>query len=113
MLSRRYPNGAFVLPTIRLTQAAVERVKPPAKGRTLFWDNHLPGLGMMVTETGAKSWKAMYRVNGRAVMETLGTLAQIPKVDDARDLARESMLKARRGVNPVAERRQAREEAAA
>jgi hypothetical protein len=28
---------------------------------------------------GRKSWIAMYRVNGKAVMQTFGTLAQIRK----------------------------------
>jgi integrase len=47
----------------------------------------------------------MYRVKGKQVMETLGTLAQIPKVEKARDLARASILKAKSGANPAEERR--------
>jgi hypothetical protein len=46
----------------------------------------------------------MYRVAGRPIMETIGTLAKLPKVDDARKLARDSMAKAAAGQNPVAER---------
>ena len=43
------------------------------------------------------------------VREKLGTLEQIPSIADARELARQSMTKARAGTNPVAERRQQEE----
>jgi integrase len=68
---------------------------------------------MRISEKGRKTWIAMYRVRGTAVMETIGTTALIPKVADARELARQSMLKAKAGVNPVAERRARQEEEAA
>jgi integrase len=44
------------------------------------------------------------------VRETLGTLAQIPNVAKARELARQSMTKARAGTHPVKDRKK-REEA--
>jgi len=47
------------MPAIRLTQAAVERLKPPAKGRVVHWDKHLPGFGLRITENDARSWVAM------------------------------------------------------
>ena len=49
----------------------------------------------------------MYRVRGRLVKETLGTLANIPKVEEARRRAAASLEKAREGVDPVVERRAA------
>jgi integrase len=94
------------MPTIRLTQRAVETLKPPATGRVEYWDSHLPGFGLRVAGSGRKTWVAMYRVNGQLVRETVGTLALIPSVAEARDRARESMHKARAGKNPVAERRE-------
>src|SRR3954454_3559397 len=93
------------MPTIRLTQLAVDKLAPPATRRTVYWDRHLPGFGVRVTANGAKSWVAMYRVNGKAVMETIGTVARIPRVDDARQVARASMEKAAAGNNPVIEKR--------
>ena len=93
------------MPTIRLTQLAVDKLAPPPTGRTVYWDRHLPGFGVRVTANGAKSWVAMYRVNGKAVMETIGTVARIPRVDDARQAARLSMEKAAAGNNPVVEKR--------
>jgi len=100
------------LPTVRLTQLGIEKLAPPASGRVVYWDRHLPGFGLRVTESGARSWIAKYRVGDRAVMETLGPVARIPKVDDARRLARESMAKAATGEHPVVERK-ARERKAA
>ena len=81
------------MPTIRLTQLAADKLVPPATGRIVYWDRHLPGFGMRVTAKGAKSWVAMYRVDGKPVMETIGAVAKVPKVDVARDLARASMRK--------------------
>src|SRR4029453_13364433 len=93
------------MPTIRLTQLAAEKLAPPATGRAVYWDRHLPGFGVRITASGAKSWGAMYRGNGKPVMETIGTLAKVPKVDDARQAARESMAKAAAGSHPVREKR--------
>jgi integrase len=102
------PKGTLELPTSRLTQAAVDRLKPPASGRVEYWDTHQPGFGLRVSETGRKTWMAMYRVDGKLVRETIGTHANIPQVDVARDLARQSIALARRGINPAGDRERAR-----
>lgn len=47
----------------------------------------------------------MYRVGSKLVRETLGNLAMLPKVADARERARVSLQAAARGINPVEERR--------
>jgi integrase len=96
--------------TLKLTQAAVERLKPPASGRIEVWDLQLPGFGLRISETGRKTWQAFYRVERRMVREKLGTLAQIPNIADARELARQSMTKSRTGENPVEDRRRKEEE---
>lgn len=101
------------MPTLRLTQAAVERQSAPSTGRLVYWDRHLPGFGLRITAKGAKSWVAMYRVNGKTVMETIGTLVRIPKVVSARKLARDSMEKAAAGENPVKEKKEAAKRTAA
>jgi integrase len=96
---------------IAFTQLAVERLKVPDSGRIIYWDKLVPGFGLRVSaprpgsRDGRKTWIAMYRVAGKPVMETLGTLAQIPKVDRAREAARVSFLRARAGGDPIAERR--------
>src|SRR5260370_737856 len=103
------------MPVLKLTQAAVEKgCKPPATGRVEYWDNQLPGFGLRIAaprdgKEPRKTWQVMYRINGKKVRETLGTVAMIPKVDAARILARESLQKAQRGIHPAEERRQERE----
>jgi integrase len=100
---------------ITFTQLAVERLAPPTSGRAVYWDKHLPGFGLRVaaprpgSREGRKTWIAMGRVDGRAVMETIGTIAAIPKVDKARDLARAALLKMSAGTKPLDERRAERE----
>ena len=93
------------MPRTRLTQLAADRLTPPKTGRVIHWDRTLPGFGLRITAKGAKSWVAMYRVNGKAVMETIGSLAKLPDIGEARDLARVSMQKAEAGTHPVEEKR--------
>jgi hypothetical protein len=93
------------MPTLKLTQLAVDRLKPPASGRVEYWDSQLPGFGLRVA-AGApsrdprKTWQAMYRVNRKLVRQKIGTLATMPKVDETREIARASMLAAQKGTNP-------------
>ena len=93
------------MPSIRLTKLAVDKLAAPQSGRTIFWDRHLPGFGLRVTAKGTKSWVAMYRVHGKSVMETLGTVARVSTIEEARSRARASMAKAEAGGNPVAEKK--------
>jgi integrase len=90
----------------KLTQGGVESLNPPAIGREEHWDSLLPGFGLRVSHTGRKTWMTMYRVGGKQVRETIGTLATIPNVGVARAKARASMEKAAAGLNPVTERRE-------
>jgi integrase len=101
------------MPTIKLTQPAIERLKPPASGRVEYWDSQLPGFGLRISESGRKTWVAMYRVGRKLVRETIGTSAVIANVADARDRARQSMQKAQAGTHPIAERRMREQSASA
>jgi integrase len=100
---------------IAFTQLAIDRLKPPPIGRAVYWDKLLPGFGLRVSaprpgsRDGRKTWIAMGRVDGRAVMVTLATTAQVPQVGRARDAARAALLKMKGGTNPVAERRAERD----
>jgi integrase len=105
---------------ITFTQLAIDKLRPPPAGRVVYWDKMLPGFGLRVSaprpgsREGRKTWIAMYRAwktddkgvyRSMPVMEAIGTLAQVPKVDKARELARASLLRAKAGINPVEERR--------
>ncbi len=93
---------------INFTQATIDRLPPPTDGKPslTFWDLNLPGFGIRVSKF-RKTWIAAYTVNGgKPVMESLGTTNLVPKLSDARELARGSILRAHAGINPVEERRQ-------
>jgi integrase len=93
------------MPRTRLTQLAVDRLPAPKIGRVIYWDRLLPGFGLRLTANGAKSWVAMSRVASKPLMETIGALAKIPKVEEARQAARDSMEKPAAGSHPVVEKR--------
>jgi integrase len=99
------------MPTITITQPAVERLKAPSTGRVEYWDKICPGLGLRVSASGRKTWVVMYRAvrGGRRqlVRETIGTTATLPEVAKARDRARESLQSAAKGTDPIAARREA------
>jgi integrase len=101
------------MPTLKFTQATVERLKPPAKGYIEYWDNQCPGFGLRVYATGRKTWRALYRVDGKLIPETIGTTGTFPNVADARQRARESLQKATAGINPVVQRQQQADQEAA
>jgi hypothetical protein len=96
----RYPEE-HNMPRIRLTQAAVEKLTPPKSGRTEFFDTHLPGFGLRIADSGHKAWVVFYRIGGRQRRYTIGTLATHPKVDLARDRAREILQDVERGIDPA------------
>jgi len=89
------------LARIRLTQAAVDKVRPPAKGRTEMFDTHLPGFALRVSASGHKSWVVFTRLAGRLRRFTVGTLVSIPKVEEARDQARALLRDVARGIDPA------------
>ena len=41
-------------------------LETPGAGRTTFWDEGLPGFGLMVTANGHKSYVVQYRASGRS-----------------------------------------------
>lgn len=101
------------MPRIRFSNSAIQKLKPETKERT-FWDITLPGFGVRVNPGGRKTWIAMYRVKGgKEVMQSLGTVALLDDVEQARELARAAMRLAREGKHPVAEARAAEQAKAA
>jgi hypothetical protein len=46
------------------TEAGLERLRAPDRGRVEFGDSVVPGLMLRVSETGVKSWSVLYKVKG-------------------------------------------------
>ena len=76
-------------------------LQPPEGSAAVYWDQNLPGFGLRISPLGKRVWVCQYRIRGgREVLETIGSIALIPKLGDARERARASILKAREGVEP-------------
>src|ERR1700742_3248646 len=83
-------------------------IRPPRTGRKTYRVRHCPSLYLMVTATGHKSWVLMLRpTGGKQLKETLGTVAAVPRLDDAVAHAQALQAKARAGRNPKTERQAA------
>ena len=91
----------------RLTKTFVEGLEP--QDRTFIeWDDDLPGFGVRVTTTGAKSWVVQYRAagGGRGAPTrrmTLGSLAALTS-EKARGGAKDVLATVRLGGDPAAKR---------
>ena len=88
---------------MRLTAAAVQRIKAPASVRVEYWDAILPGFGLRVTENGVKSWFMMYRVDGRRRRYTLGTYPKV-SLAKARERAQTAFDRIDEGGDPAGEK---------
>ena len=54
-------GGKSGCPTIALTSKFVETATSNGKPREFYWDETLPGFGLMVTDTGSSSFVIQYR----------------------------------------------------
>jgi integrase len=91
------------MPSAKLTDVTVRNAKPPASGRLELWDSQVPGLGLRITSTGAKSWVAMYRVHGKQRRLTIGPYPAF-SLAQAREAGLQAIQTAKRGIDPVEQR---------
>jgi len=84
---------------IRLTDVAVQKMRPPAAGRLEVLDEIVPRLALRITERGHKSWSLGYRYNGKNKRMTLGNYPAFG-VGEARDAARAAQRQVARGEDP-------------
>lgn len=87
---------------VKLTPAFIEKVKPPAHGRALYWDSALPGFGLQVMASGHKSFVVSYRANGRKRRMSLKAGLTLT---DARKEAKAILGAVAKGGNPLQEKR--------
>ena len=95
-----------------LTQAKVDRVTWEGAGWTWIADDGKRGLGsgfgLRVYKSGARSYALRYRAAGRLRFYTIGK-ASILTVDEARERARELLVRIGDGEDPAADRRRSRD----
>jgi integrase len=82
-----------------LTAAAIERIKPPAKGQDTHFDSGFPGLALRVSYGGAKAFEYFYRLNGKQARMTLGRFPAM-SLAEARDAWRNAREHVHKGQPP-------------
>jgi len=96
------------MPTVKLTDAAVQRFKAPPGGRIEYFDATLPGFGVRVagptgrSPEGRKSWVLFYRHGGAQKRLTIEPGYPALSLADARKRAGEALALLSQGADPGA-----------
>lgn len=97
---------------MRLTAATVRTAQcAPGRSEQVVFDEALPGFGLRVRATGAKTWLVQYAVAGRTKRVFLGAPALVD-ASKARAMAKDLLARVRLGGDPAGEKVAARTEAA-
>jgi hypothetical protein len=94
------------MPGTRITKRAVDGLEAGAAER-FVWDADLPGFGVRVRPSGAKSYVVQYRAgSGRGAATRRVTLGAVGKLTtgEARALARRTLGAVANGADPAADR---------
>ena len=95
------------MPRIRLVDATVRAVQPPARGQVNYIDVTLPGFSLRVAAGGAKRWIVTYHRGGRVRRVTFGRYPLL-SLADARAKAKHLLGAVMQGHDPAAEKQAAR-----
>lgn len=91
----------------RLSSSVIQAMQPPGNGNAVIWDSGVTGLGARVTAAGNRSFVFRYVHNGRERRMTLGPFPAL-SVSAAREIATQHRAAVARGVDPLADRQNAR-----
>src|SRR5262249_19163908 len=93
----------------KLTPAFVQKARAEdGAERTVFWDQDMPGFGLVVTGSGHRSFVVQYRAGGRSRRMTIDSVLGLA---DARKRARALLGDVAKDRDPLQERRSALAEA--
>jgi len=105
------------MPTVKLTDAAVQRLKAPPGGRVDYFDAAYPGLALRVTgaldqRPERRTWTLFYRFGGKQRRMTFEPGYPALGLAEARDAANKARLAIQAGIDPGAAKAEAKAEAA-
>ena len=89
------------------TESRVNKLVTPAEGRTNIYDSEVRELALRLTAAGGRSWYVVAWADGKQKWISLGKHPRIP-VEQARELARETLVQLARHVDPNQEKRATR-----
>lgn len=92
---------------LKLTRRAIDALKPPASGYSLFWDTEVPTFGLRLTAAGARSYIVQLYLAGKYRRMTIAKYHALTP-EQARSQARAILGDKARGKDPVAERARAK-----
>jgi len=95
------------MPKIHITKTTVDRLPNPNKGQVDYFDDSMKGFGVRVSST-CKTYFTMRRVNGKLVRTKIDTADKIT-AEQARKRAEATLADMGKGIDPNAEKRQARQ----
>jgi integrase len=91
---------------MRLTTASVDALKLNTGVKdAIFFDTDVPGFGVRVRASGARTWVFQYKIAGKTRRLVLGQVSAI-KLAKAREIAGELHARVRLGADPAAEKRE-------
>jgi integrase len=83
-----------------LTDAAVNRIKPPSSGQADHFDIGYPGLALRVSYGGTRAWVFFFRLHGKLHRMSLGRYPATT-LGEARDAWRKARTLVSKGENPI------------
>jgi integrase len=90
---------------MRLTTASIRALKlDTGAADKIIFDADVPGFGIRLRASGARSWIYQYKIGGRTRRVAIGAVSAI-KLAKARDIAADLHAKVRLGGDPAAEKR--------
>jgi integrase len=96
------------MPQGRISKRAVDALRcPTAQDRVFLWDDALSGFGVAAFRSGKKVYYAQYRAHGRTRRIALGDHGRLTP-DQARSEAKKLLGLVETGIDPIAQRREAR-----